>query len=186
MLTDLHLDPTRDDSCRTARWLNDVAPARDLDVRWRPHSRLLAESLDTATQAELEPVHRAMRVAERAREEHGDAAASRFYAELTRRLTSGQLLEEDDLDGLLLDVGLDPVLVAAAVDPGWDDEIRGAMEEAEEAAGVSDPPVIVLRPTRPRAVLVGAVASVSDGEEALRLFDRLLARAGDGGRVRTG
>lgn len=175
MLADLHIDPTSATSWRTARWLTDIADARGLEVRWRPHSRLLADDVDATERADLEPVHRALRVAERAREEHGDVAVNRFYAELTRRLQEDGLhLEEDDLDGLLIDVGLDPVLVAAAIDPAWDAEIEIAMEEAADAAGATFAPVVVVGPAPDRTVITAPIpAPVPTGDAALALFDGL-------------
>jgi hypothetical protein len=183
MLLDLHCDPTSPASWRTTRWLDAVAHERGGELRLRPHSPLLAGGDD-----DQEPIHGALRVGERAREEHGDAAATRFYRELMRRLhDEGHHLFEGDLDALLIDVDLEPSLVAAALDPSWDDDIEVAMEEAIDAAGPMGSPVALVARDAGPATLVGAVPDpVPTGAAAVALFDRLVRSAGTDGCVEVG
>ena len=155
----------------TSRWVVDVAPQRDVAVRWRAFSLAMADDgpLDG-------PGHGALRVVEAVWAEHGDEPIGRLYTELGRRF---HLEDDQSLDAVAAAVeaaGLDRRFADAAGEARWDAEIRGSMDDAIEHVGTDvGLPILVFRDGERVAGTSGPVMSPSaKGDEGLRIWDSVV------------
>jgi hypothetical protein len=121
----------------TARWVVDeVQPARDLNIIWQPISLLFKNEPpeDTPYREAAAYTHNLLRVMESVRKAEGDDAVGPLYWEYGRRIhhdkdrefTAAQALEA---------VGLDTSHAAAFDDADWDKEIRTRMDAGLDLCG---------------------------------------------------
>lgn len=175
MLVDFWVDPICPWCWVTSRWIEDVAPHRDLQINWRPISLKVKNGI-TADSPWFEGAnytHGLLRVLESVRAAEGSAPLGRLYTVYgehihhrdERTITAADLLAEAGL----------PVSHAAAFDdPVWDAAIQSAMNEGLALVGNDvGTPIIGFTDERGRRVgFFGPVISRRLPQaDALRLWD---------------
>jgi hypothetical protein len=199
--SDLHFyfDPVCPFAWMTSKWVRVVARQRDYTVDWRFISlRMLNAHIDYDAHfpPEYEAGHtaglRLLRVAARARAEHGrDAVGSLYEAIGTRIFDTSR--EVDPLSGadqgarrvlepLLRNAGL-PVELAEALDnTSLDDEIRLETEEALALTGRDvGTPILHFNPPGGTAFFGPVISRQPSADDAGRLWDHVIGLAEFGG-----
>lgn len=160
----------------TARWVVDeVAPARGLQVTWQPISLFFKNEPEEGSEyfAPVWFTHRLLRVLESVRAGGGDV--EQLYLEYGRRIHHEQDRDFDVADALRA-VGLDPVHAKAFDDDTWDGEIRRRMDIGLALCGddVGTPIIAMDDKHGNRAGYFGPVITrVPDTETSLELWDAL-------------
>ena len=163
----------------TARWVvEEVAPHRNLAIRWQPISLLVKNEPDPDSTAyqRYRFTHNLLRVMEAVRSAHGDEAVFPFYWELGRRIHHERDREFDPAAALQT-AGLESALAAAFDDPEWDSEIERRMAEGLELAGTDiGTPIIALdNPGGQRVAIFGPVITrVPDAGTSLAVWDAVV------------
>ena len=184
MNVELWFDPACPFCWVTSRWLNSVAPHRDLDVTWRPISLFFKNDPpeDSPFHASTKRTRDLLRVVEAVRHAgHGDRIGE-LYTELGTRIHNrGEL--DFDVAEVLEGLGLDAGLADALDDPTWDDAIRASMADGLGLTGEDvGTPLIAVDGRRGRVGLFGPVITeVPDLDDGLRLWDGFVAMADTGG-----
>jgi hypothetical protein len=180
---DLFVDPACMWSWLTSRWLVEVAPKRNLEVRWRPYSLLLRngpEGLEDWKAAVWGASLRAVRVMQALDAENPDGVRG-FYEAVVTQATAAYNAGRppfQELEGALVAAGLPPAYAAAADDVTGDEHIQQAMAEAFVVVGQGvGTPALVLHLDPPVGLLGPVIASTPTGAEAVRLWDAVLAFA---------
>jgi hypothetical protein len=189
-----YFDPVCPFAWITSKWVRMVAAQRDYTVDWRFISlRLINAGIDYDSHfpAGYEEGHtsglRLLRVAARARAEHGRAAVGPFYeavggeifdapgaAGLTPAVRGGRAFAEP----LLTRAGLPAGLADALDDPRWDEEIRAEGEEALSLTGQDvGTPIIHFGPPAGAAFFGPVISRLPGPEDAVRLWDHVTALA---------
>jgi len=189
-----YFDPVCPFAWMTSKWVRMVAAQRDYTVHWRFISlRLINSHLDYSHfPAGYEEGHtsglRLLRVAARARAEHGQAAVGPFYetvssqifdapgaAELTPAVRGSRAF----LEPLLAQAGLPANLADALDDTAWDAEIRAEGDEALALTGKDvGTPIIHFSPPHGTALFGPVISRLPGPEDAVRLWDHVTALAG--------
>lgn len=193
---DLHFyfDPVCPFAWMTSKWVRKVSAQRDYSVDWRFISlRLLNSHIDYDAHfpPEYEAGHtaglRLLRVAARARAEHGRAAMGPLYAafgahifdidadvgSVVRRLDDGSLLQR-----VLPEAGLPLDLADALEDASWDVEIRAETDEALTLTGKDvGTPILHFQPPAGVAFFGPVISRLPSDEEAVELWDHVLGLA---------
>ncbi|HEV7213444.1 MAG TPA: hypothetical protein VGN47_17160 [Blastococcus sp.] len=192
--TDLHFyfDPVCPFAWMTSKWVRQVAVQRDYAVEWRFISlRLLNAHIDYATHfpADYEAGHtdglRLLRVAARARAEHGTPAVAALYAALGARIFEVEQPPAAGLRGTrelagpaLAEAGLPVELADALDDDRWDAEIQA---ETDEALGVTGKdvgtPILHFRPPEGVAFFGPVISRLPDDADAAALWDHVVGLA---------
>ena len=191
---DLHFyfDPVCPFAWMTSKWVRMVAAQRDYSVDWRFISlRIVNADVDYATHfpADYEEGHtaglRLLRVAARARAEHGRDAVGALYSAIGTRLfdtpRDDHLSASDQgarhvLEPLLRDVGLPSDLVEALDDTTLDDVIRAETEEALALTGRDvGTPILHFRPPGGTAFFGPVISRLPGADDAGRLWDHVIA-----------
>jgi len=162
----------------TARWVVDeVAPQRDLSIVWQPISLLVKNDppADSEYYAGALLGHRALRIMEAIRAEHGDGPVFDWYWQCGTRIHhDGE--RPIDFEAALTAVGLDTSLATAADDERWDDEIRRRMDDGIALVG-SDvgTPIIAFQCDDgvQRGIFGPVMTKVPDSETAARFWDAM-------------
>jgi len=193
-----YFDPVCPFAWMTSKWVRMVAAQRDSTVDWRLISlRLLNAHLDYDTHfpPEYEAGHtaglRLLRVADRARAEHGREVVGPLYAALgarifdTRRGETG--VREDGLDPrgtaelltpVLDEVGLPRDLVGALDDDSLDLGIREETDEALSLTGKDvGTPIIHFQPPEGVAFFGPVISRLPSEEDAVELWDHVVGLA---------
>lgn len=170
-------DPTCPWAWMTSRWLGEVAGTRGFDVDWRVMSLAVLNEGRDLPEAYARLMPRSMRLTRlviAARETAGDAVVKPLYDALGTRIHPGG---RRDLDAIvaesLAEVGLDASL--AEETDAYDAQLRASHAEAIDLVGddVGTPVVSV-----DGVAFFGPVVSPAPtGDEALRLFDGIVAAA---------
>lgn len=182
---DFYFDPICPWCWITSRWLDEVAPHRDIEVRWRPFSLFVKNYEMEGGHGNAEHRHRyeathgLLRLMEAARAEQGDAAAGALYLEAGRRIHHDKERWPTPTD-LLAAADLPPALAGAVDDAGWDEPIRASMGRAIDVAGYDvGVPLMVFDGERG---FFGPVFSPRPtGDDALAAFDAIAVLAGQAG-----
>ncbi len=191
LVVDVFTDPSCPWTWIASRWLKEVAPQRDLELRWRSYSLEIRDGgeLPTAMPDQVRRVagelraasHRALRVFEVLRGK-GEDAVDALYTEWGRRLFRPGSPPAAPPPGLLTDClqscGFDPELDSAGDDPAWDAAIIRSMEDAYAIAGANArTPTLVLAGDPPRGLTGPVMSPAPSGDRALGLWDafRVLA-----------
>ena len=182
---EVFVDPSCPWAWITSRWVQEVAPARNLTVYWRSYCLEIRDDYGVAPtvpeefrQQALEGhaiSHRLLRVFEAARAEAGEDAVDRLYSEWGR---SYFVRKRPRTTALLSDcvvaAGLDERLAGAADDERWDVPIREAMEVAYAFGGPkTQTPTIVVRADPPHGFKGPVMAPAPTGPSALALWDAI-------------
>lgn len=170
-------DPTCPWAWMTSRWLGEVAEARGLDVEWRVMSlAVLNEGRDLPEDylAKMPRSMRLTRLVTAARETAGEQVVKPLYDALGTRIHPGG---RTDLDAIvvesLAEVGL-PASLADETD-AHDNALRASHAEAIDLVGDDvGTPVIAVDDV---AFFGPVVSPAPTGDEALRLFDGIVAAA---------
>jgi hypothetical protein len=190
-----YFDPVCPFAWMTSKWLRMVAERRDYTVDWRFISlRMINSGVDYETHfpAGYDEGHtsglRLLRVAARARAEHGRAAVGPFYetvsseifdapggAELTPATRGSRAFVEP----LLAKAGLPAGLADALDDTRWDEEIRAEGDEALTLTGRDvGTPIIHFEPPAGTAFFGPVISRLPDPDDAGRLWDYVTGLAG--------
>ncbi len=166
----------------TSRWVVDVAPRKDVPVRWRAYSLdIKNEGVEIPEQyRELSATSRgALRVVEAVWDLYGDEPIGRLYTEMGTRFHLRGDVSRAAVAQALLASGLPRYLVEAADDERWDKAIRYSMDEAIDLVGDDvGVPILVFRDGDQVAAISGPVVSSSPpGDAALALWDHVVGLA---------
>lgn len=161
----------------TARWVvEEVAPARGIQVEWEPISLLIKNDPDPESNyyRRAARTHRLLRVMESVRTEAGNDGVFRAYLGFGARIHHDKRLHDFDIEEVLTGAGVDPAHARAFGDESWDKEIRRRMNAALDLVGEDvGTPIIAMDDGRGgRAGIFGPVITrPPTGEAALRLWD---------------
>ena len=195
-----YFDPVCPFAWITSKWVRMVAAQRDYAVDWRFISLRMINSgidYDTHFPAGYEEGHtsrlRLLRVAARARAEHGRAAVGPFYESVSSEifdspgaagLTPAVRGSRAFVEPLLARAGLPADLAGGLDDTRWDDEIRAEGDEALSLTGRDvGTPIIQFGPPEGTAFLGPVISRLPAPEDALRLWDHVTALAGAAGHA---
>ena len=176
----------------TSKWVRSVARQRDYAVDWRFISlRLLNAYIDYDAHfpPEYEAGHTAglklLRVAARARAEHGREAVAPLYAALGQHIfevgpnegeVAGRLplLARD----VLVEAGLPSGLADALEDPSWDAVIQAETNEALALTGKDvGTPILHFQPPAGVAFFGPVISRLPREDEAVQLWDHVIGLA---------
>ena len=194
---DIHFyfDPVCPFAWMTSKWVRIVAEQRDYAVDWRFISLRMINSgidYDSHFPAGYEEGHtsglRLLRVAARARAEHGREAVGPLYAAV-----SGEIFDSPGaadltpairgsrafVDPLLARAGLPAGLADALDDTRWDAEIRAEGDAALALTGKDvGTPIIHFSPPEGTAFFGPVISRLPAPEDAVRLWDYVTGLAG--------
>jgi hypothetical protein len=162
----------------TARWVvEEVAPVRELHVRWQPISLFFKNdpSPDSRWYEGSVRTHRMLRVMEAVRAGRGDAAVSDWYWQCATRIHHDKD-NQFDIGDALAHIGLDRRFAEAADDESWDVAVRTGMDAGLELVGndVGTPIIAFAASDGVRRGIFGPVVTrVPTGEQALRVWDAM-------------
>jgi 2-hydroxychromene-2-carboxylate isomerase len=176
---DFWFDPICPWAWMTSRWMDEVARLRPVEVRWRVMSlAYLNAGRDLAPDYAhlMERAWGPVRVLTAARLEHGREVLKPLYDAVGGRLHPGEREDWDEvLAESLAEVGLPAGLLDAATSDAFDDEIRAEHHEGMDRVGDDvGTPVIAVGDV---AFFGPVVSPAPTGEQALRLFDGVVAVA---------
>jgi hypothetical protein len=191
---DLHFwfDPVCPFAWLTSTWVREVARRRDLAVEWRLISlRLLNRHVDYAAQFPpgYEAGHtaglRLLRVAARARADHGPAALDPLYAAMGARIFESEQVPEKEHRGrqefvepILATAGLPAGLADALDDEGLDAEIQAETDEALRLTGKDvGTPILQFDPPDGAAFFGPVISRLPTGTDAVELWDHVVGLA---------
>lgn len=164
----------------TARWVvEEVAPARDLKINWRPISLLFKNnpSPDSPYYERVVTTHKMLRVMEAVRAAEGDGPIQALYWEFGSRVHHDKDVSFPMADALTA-VGLDPKYGAAFDDESWDEAVRRGHDDGLSLVGEDvGTPIIALRNADGgRTGIFGPVITkVPSTEQSLQLWDGMVA-----------
>lgn len=198
-MADVHFyfDPTCPFAWLTSKWVRVVQARRAYSVDWRFISlRLLNAHIDYQTHfpPEYTAGHtaglRLLRVAARARAEHGRDAIGPLYAAMgAHAFESGFVPQDAAAVGrrgtrefvlpVLDEAGLPAALADALDDQSWDAELQAETDEALSLTGKDvGTPILHFQPPDGVAFFGPVISRVPDEEQSVRLWDHLVALAG--------
>ncbi len=148
----------------------EVAPQRNVSVRWR------AYSLDIKNQKPASTAQGALRIVEAVWADQGDEPIGRLYTEVGARFHGQEDSSLDAVAAALETAGLDPRYLAAAGEERWDAEIRWSMDEATRVVG-DDVGVPILVLDGDVGICGPVMEPAPKGEAAAQLWDHVVALA---------
>jgi hypothetical protein len=189
-----YFDPVCPFAWMTSKWVRLVAAQRDYDVDWRFISLRQINAhvdYDSHFPPEYEAGHtaglRLLRVAARARAEHGREAVGRLYAaygaqvfevgpeagDVPGRLDRGELLPL-----ALAEAGLPLELAGALDDPSWDAEIQAETDTALRLTGKDvGTPILHFEPPVGVAFFGPVISRLPSEQQAVELWDHVVGLA---------
>ena len=190
-----YFDPVCPFAWMTSKWVRMVAARRDYTVDWRFISlRMINSAIDYDSHfpAGYEEGHtsglRLLRVAARARAEHGRNAVGPFYEAVSSEifdspgaaaLTPSTRGSRAFVEPLLAAAGLPADLADALEETRWDDEIRAEGDEALALTGRDvGTPIIQFGPPEGTAFFGPVISRLPDADDAVRLWDYVTGLAG--------
>ena len=187
-----YFDPVCPFAWMTSKWVRQVSARRNYDVEWRFISlRLLNAHVDYDAQfpPDYEAGHtdglRLLRVAARARAEHGAAPIGALYEAFGRRIFEVEQPPGSGLRGTpdvavpaLAETGLPTDLAGALDDESWDTEIQAETDEALALTGKDvGTPILHFRPPEGVAFFGPVISRLPDDEDAVALWDHVVGLA---------
>ena len=182
---ELFVDPSCPWAWITSRWVNEVAPQRDLVVTWRSYCLEIRDDYDVAPTmpehrreaaiAAHALSHRMLRIFEAVRSRSGEAAVDTLFSAWGPRFFVRERAADDEL---LLDClaacNADPDLIQAADDEKWDAPIIESMKVAYAFGGPkTQTPTIVVGTDPPHGFKGPVMAPAPTGAAAVRLWDAI-------------
>lgn len=195
---DIHFyfDPVCPFAWMTSRWVHQVMAQRDYRVDWRFISlRILNAGVDYDSQfpPEYEAGHtaglRLLRVAARARAEHGREVVGDLYTAFGRSIfdvdppadpsaAQQRVGTAEHVVPLLESLGLPASLADALDDEKWDVELRAETDEALSLTGKDvGTPILHFKPPDGAAFFGPVISRLPSDEDAVRLWDHVIALA---------
>ncbi len=190
-----YFDPVCPFAWMTSKWVRRVQAQRDYAVDWRFISlRLINSAIDYDAHfpAGYEAGHtaglRLLRVAARARAEHGRAAIGPLYEALGQRIfdtaadpegsDGGYRGTRQFLEPALVAAGLPLELAQALDDESYDAELRRETDEALALTGKDvGTPIIQFRPPDGVAFFGPVISRLPSPEQAVQLWDHVIGLA---------
>ncbi len=194
-----YFDPVCPFAWMTSKWVRQVQAQRDYTVDWRFISlRLINAEVDYDAQfpPEYEAGHtaglRLLRVAARARAEHGREAMAPLYAAFGKHIfdtapdaghgSEGDVREHrgtrDFVAPILADAGLPLRLADALDDDSWDAELRRETDEALSLTGKDvGTPIIHFEPPAGVAFFGPVISRLPREDSAVELWDHVVGLA---------
>ncbi|AWH94307.1 hypothetical protein [Dietzia psychralcaliphila] len=195
-----YFDPVCPFAWMTSKWVRQVQAQRDYTVDWRFISLRLVNAevdYDAHFPPEYEAGHtaglRLLRVAARARAEHGRAAMGPLYAAFGAHIfdtapgagddrSEGEVRERrgtpEFAELILADAGLPIELADALDDESWDAEIRRETDEALSLTGKDvGTPIIHFEPPTGVAFFGPVISRLPHGDSAVELWDHVVGLA---------
>ncbi len=192
-----YFDPVCPFAWMTSKWVRQVQAQRDYRVDWRFVSlRLINAHVDYDAQfpPEYEAGHtaglRLLRVAARARAEHGREAIGPLYAAFGAHIFDSAPALDDEGDELerrgtrafvepiLAEAGLPPDLADALDDESWDLEIQQETEEALSLTGKDvGTPIIHFEPPAGVGFFGPVISRLPSEDSAAQLWDHVVGLA---------
>jgi 2-hydroxychromene-2-carboxylate isomerase len=189
-----YFDPLCPFAWMTSKWVRKVAAQRDYAVQWRFISlRMLNADVDYGSHfpAGYEAGHtaglRLLRVAARARAEHGREAVGPLYEAIgTQAFDSAaapslgpeERGSREFIEPLLEQAGLPAELADALDDAGWDAELRAETDEALALTGKDvGTPIIHFGPPDGTAFFGPVISRLPGDQDAIRLWDHVVGLA---------
>jgi mycothiol-dependent nitroreductase-like protein len=183
-----YFDPVCPFAWMTSKWVRMVAAQRDYTVDWRFISLRMINSgvdYDSHFPAGYEEGHtsglRLLRVAARARAEHGPAVVGPLYEAVSGEifdspgaagLTAAVRGSQAFVEPLLTRAGLPAGLADALDDTQWDEQIRAEGDEALTLTGKDvGTPIIQFGPPDGTAFFGPVISRLPSPEDAVRLWD---------------
>jgi len=188
-----YFDPVCPFAWMTSKWVRQVAAQRDYAVDWRFISlRLLNAHIDYASHfpPEYEAGHtaglRLLRVAARVRAEHGREAVGPLYEAFGRHIFEVDEQpapavggSRDHAASILAEAGLPTSLADAVDDASADAGIQAETDEALSLTGRDvGTPILHFRPPQGVAFFGPVISRLPSEEEAVELWDHVVALAG--------
>ncbi|NQX10095.1 disulfide bond formation protein DsbA [Microbacteriaceae bacterium VKM Ac-2855] len=176
---DFWFDPSCPWAWMTSRWVDEVTPARELDVSWHIMSlAVLNEDKDVSEsyKAFFPRALRYTRLVAAAKERHGDAVIKPLYDALGTRIHLGKRKDVDEVMAEALDeVGLPSELLAFADTDTYDEPMRASHFDGIGRVGQDvGTPVIAIGDV---AFFGPVISPAPKGEQALALWDGVVAAA---------
>jgi len=195
-----YFDPVCPFAWMTSKWVRLVMAQRDYAVDWRFISlRMINSEVDYDAQfpPEYEAGHtaglRLLRVAAKARSEHGRAAIGPLYAAMGAHIFDSAANGDDAesrvhrgtrgfVEPILTEAGLGPELADALDDSSFDSQIRAETDEALDLTGRDvGTPIIHFQPPAGVAFFGPVISRLPSEEDASRLWDHVVGLAGFAG-----
>ena len=189
-----YFDPLCPFAWMTSKWVRQVAAQRDYTVDWRFISLRMINArvdYDSHFPADYEAGHtaglRLLRVAARARAEHGRHAVGPLYeaigtrafdSETAASLGAAERGTRGFVEPLLEQAGLPASLADALDDDSWDVELRAETEEALALTGKDvGTPIIHFSPPEGVAFFGPVISRLPGDEDAVALWDHVIGLA---------
>lgn len=136
MKLEFWIDPACPWCWLTSRWVNDIAPHRDLDVVWHPISLKFKNDVqpDSPFYEAVVYTHGLLRVLEAVRAGEGNAPLGGLYTVYGEHIHHRQDRSTTAAE-LLAEAGLDTSYGAAFDDEAWDTVIRASMDDGLSLTG---------------------------------------------------
>ena len=166
----------------TARWVvEEVVPARDVKVNWRPISLLLKNkpASDSPYYDRVARTHKMLRVMEAVRAGEGDGPIQAVYWEFASRIHHDKDVDFD-IASALAAVGVDTKYAAALDDESWEAAVEAGHNDGLSLVGedVGTPIIAFPDANGERTALFGPVITrVPNRELSLQLWDGFIAVA---------
>ena len=193
-----YFDPVCPFAWMTSKWVRTVMAQRDYSVDWRFISlRMVNAEVDYGAHfpPEYEAGHtaglRLLRVAARARAEHGREAVGTLYAALGKQIFDSEPSRNGEdpatdhrgtrsfLEPLLAKADLPSELADALDDSSFDETIRAETDEALALTGKDvGTPIIHFEPPTGVAFFGPVISRLPDADDAVRLWDHVIGLAG--------
>ncbi len=180
---DFHFDVMCPWAYQTSKWITEVAPQRNLDIRWRFFS---LEEVNHQ-EGKKHPWERdwsygwsILRVAAMLRRGgDGNVAVGRFYRAAGRALheQGRKVHTPEGVEEVLAGMGVDPGLVRQAIDdPTTHEDVRADHQRAVDLGGFGVPTLVLTGAATADTVLFGPVITPAPtGPAAARLWDIVVA-----------
>ena len=189
-----YFDPLCPFAWMTSKWVRQVTAQRDYTVDWRFISlRMINADVDYDSHfpADYKAGHtaglRLLRVAARARAEHGRQAVGPLYeaigtqafdSDAATTLGAEERGSREFVEPLLERAGLPAGLAGALDDASWDGELRAETDEALALTGKDvGTPIIHFGPPGGTAFFGPVISRLPSDEEAIRLWDHVVGLA---------